>query len=75
MEENGFLSGSAVVFSFLYVSGNTIEMLMHFYINSGDGLSNDDSDSEVEDQTTANLALLKLDEWLHLRMDPEVSNV
>lgn len=48
---------------------------MRFCINSGDGLSNDDSDSEVEDRTTANLALLKLDEWLHLRMDPEVSNV
>ncbi|KFO90874.1 putative ATP-dependent RNA helicase YTHDC2, partial [Buceros rhinoceros silvestris] len=41
----------------------------------GDGLSNDDSDSEVEDQTTANLALLKLDEWLHLRMDPEAAGL
>ncbi|XP_010017187.1 PREDICTED: probable ATP-dependent RNA helicase YTHDC2, partial [Nestor notabilis] len=41
----------------------------------GDGLSNDNSDSEVEDKTTANLALLKLDEWLHFRLDPEVSNV
>lgn len=28
----------------------------------------------MEDKTTANLALLKLDEWLHLKLDPEVSN-
>ncbi|XP_074992779.1 3'-5' RNA helicase YTHDC2 isoform X3 [Calonectris borealis] len=38
----------------------------------GDGVSNDNSDSEMEDKTTANLALLKLDEWLHLKLDPEV---
>ncbi|XP_040977056.1 3'-5' RNA helicase YTHDC2 isoform X8 [Aquila chrysaetos chrysaetos] len=37
----------------------------------GDGVSNDNSDSEMEDRTTANLALLKLDEWLHLKLDPE----
>ncbi|NWR24734.1 YTDC2 helicase, partial [Emberiza fucata] len=37
------------------------------------GVSNDSSDSEMEDKTTANLALLKLDEWLHLKLDPEVS--
>ena len=29
----------------------------------------------MEDKTTANLALLKLDEWLHLKLDPEVSSV
>ncbi|XP_074426145.1 3'-5' RNA helicase YTHDC2 isoform X2 [Larus michahellis] len=39
----------------------------------GDGISNDNSDSEMEDKTTANLALLKLDEWLHLRLDPEAA--
>lgn len=42
-------------------------------LNSGGGVSNDSSDSEMEDKTTANLALLKLDEWLHLKLDPEVS--
>lgn len=26
----------------------------------------------MEDKTTANLALLKLDEWLHLKLDPDV---
>ncbi|XP_035744375.1 3'-5' RNA helicase YTHDC2 isoform X1 [Egretta garzetta] len=36
----------------------------------GAGVSNDNSDSEMEDETTANLALLKLDEWLHLKLDP-----
>ncbi|NXE12881.1 YTDC2 helicase, partial [Lophotis ruficrista] len=41
----------------------------------GDGVSNDNSDSEMEDKTTANLALLKLDEWLQLKLDPEVSNI
>lgn len=41
----------------------------------GDGLSNDNSDSEVEDKTTANLALLKLDEWLHFRLDPEAAGL
>ncbi|NWS34551.1 YTDC2 helicase, partial [Polioptila caerulea] len=39
----------------------------------GGGVSNDSSDSEMEDKTSANLALLKLDEWLHLKLDPEVS--
>uniref|UniRef100_A0A8C3JW07 3'-5' RNA helicase YTHDC2 n=1 Tax=Calidris pygmaea TaxID=425635 RepID=A0A8C3JW07_9CHAR len=39
----------------------------------GDGISNDNSDSEMEDKTTADLALLKLDEWLHLRLDPEAA--
>uniref|UniRef100_H0ZVF4 RNA helicase n=1 Tax=Taeniopygia guttata TaxID=59729 RepID=H0ZVF4_TAEGU len=39
----------------------------------GGGVSNDSSDSEMEDKTSADLALLKLDEWLHLRLDPEVS--
>ncbi|XP_053911310.1 3'-5' RNA helicase YTHDC2 [Cuculus canorus] len=32
---------------------------------------NDSSDSEGEDKTTASLAVVKLDEWLHLRLDPE----
>ncbi|NWI27289.1 YTDC2 helicase, partial [Sula dactylatra] len=39
------------------------------------GVSNDNSDSEMEDKTTANLALLKLDEWLHLRLDPEAAGL
>ncbi|XP_039946668.1 3'-5' RNA helicase YTHDC2-like isoform X2 [Hirundo rustica] len=39
----------------------------------GGGVSNDSSDSEMEDKTTANLALLKLDEWLHLKLDPEAA--
>uniref|UniRef100_A0A663FD78 3'-5' RNA helicase YTHDC2 n=1 Tax=Aquila chrysaetos chrysaetos TaxID=223781 RepID=A0A663FD78_AQUCH len=42
---------------------------------SGDGVSNDNSDSEMEDRTTANLALLKLDEWLHLKLDPEAAGL
>ncbi|KAM6303908.1 3'-5' RNA helicase YTHDC2-like isoform 3-T5 [Podargus strigoides] len=41
----------------------------------GDGVSNDNSDSEVENKTTANLALLKLDEWLHLELDPEAAGL
>ncbi|XP_054253200.1 3'-5' RNA helicase YTHDC2 [Indicator indicator] len=41
----------------------------------GDGISNDNSDSEMEDQTAANLALLKLDEWLHLKLDPEAAGL
>ncbi|NXA16685.1 YTDC2 helicase, partial [Sapayoa aenigma] len=39
------------------------------------GVSNDSSDSEMEDKTTANLALLKLDEWLHLKLDPEAAGM
>ncbi|XP_027762473.1 3'-5' RNA helicase YTHDC2 isoform X1 [Empidonax traillii] len=41
----------------------------------GDGVSNESSDSEMEDKTTANLSLLKLDEWLHLRLDPEAADL
>ncbi|XP_009467463.1 PREDICTED: probable ATP-dependent RNA helicase YTHDC2 isoform X2 [Nipponia nippon] len=41
----------------------------------GDGVSNDNSDSEMEDKTTANLAFLKLDEWLHLKLDPEAAGL
>ncbi|XP_008936551.1 PREDICTED: probable ATP-dependent RNA helicase YTHDC2, partial [Merops nubicus] len=41
----------------------------------GDGVFNENSDSEMEDKTTANLALLKLDEWLHLRLDPETAGL
>ncbi|KFU86706.1 putative ATP-dependent RNA helicase YTHDC2, partial [Chaetura pelagica] len=39
------------------------------------GLSNDNSDSEMEDTTAANLALLKLDDWLHLKLDPEAAGL
>ncbi|XP_010144884.1 PREDICTED: probable ATP-dependent RNA helicase YTHDC2, partial [Eurypyga helias] len=39
----------------------------------GNRVRNDGSDSEVEDETIANLALLELDEWLHLRLDPEAA--
>ncbi|XP_053934447.1 3'-5' RNA helicase YTHDC2-like [Cuculus canorus] len=39
----------------------------------GSAFCNDNSDSENEDKTAANLAVLKLDEWLHLKLDPEVS--
>ncbi|NWI90496.1 YTDC2 helicase, partial [Pitta sordida] len=39
------------------------------------GVSHDSSDSEEEDKTTADLALLKLDEWLHLKLDPEAAGV
>ncbi|NWH68379.1 YTDC2 helicase, partial [Geococcyx californianus] len=35
-------------------------------------LSNDNSDSEIEDKTD-DLAVLKLDEWLHLKLDPEAA--
>lgn len=38
-----------------------------------DGIPNDSSDSEMEDRTTANLATLKLDEWLNFKLEPEVS--
>ncbi|XP_071436889.1 3'-5' RNA helicase YTHDC2-like isoform X2 [Pithys albifrons albifrons] len=41
----------------------------------GGGLSNDSSDSEIEDRTTANFSLLKLDEWLHLKLDPEAAGL
>ncbi|XP_032839977.2 3'-5' RNA helicase YTHDC2 isoform X2 [Tyto alba] len=41
----------------------------------GDGVPNDTSDSEMEDKTTANLALLKLDEWLQLRLDLEAAGL
>ncbi|KFP71342.1 putative ATP-dependent RNA helicase YTHDC2, partial [Acanthisitta chloris] len=40
----------------------------------GDGMSNDSSDSEMED-SSAHLALLKLDEWLHLKLDPEAAGL
>ncbi|NWR40710.1 YTDC2 helicase, partial [Tachuris rubrigastra] len=39
------------------------------------GVSNDSSDSEMEDKTIANLAILKLDEWLHLKLDPEAAGM
>ncbi|XP_068034681.1 3'-5' RNA helicase YTHDC2-like [Anomalospiza imberbis] len=37
----------------------------------GGGVSNDSSDSEMEDKT----AQLKLDEWLHLKLDPEAAGM
>uniref|UniRef100_A0A493TAM6 RNA helicase n=1 Tax=Anas platyrhynchos platyrhynchos TaxID=8840 RepID=A0A493TAM6_ANAPP len=39
----------------------------------GDGVSNENSDSELEDEANSNSALLKLDEWLHLKLDSEVA--
>ncbi|KAM9167671.1 3'-5' RNA helicase YTHDC2 isoform 2-T2 [Mergus octosetaceus] len=39
----------------------------------GDGVSNENSDSELEDEANSNSALLKLDEWLHLNLDSEVA--
>ncbi|NXS27725.1 YTDC2 helicase, partial [Pomatostomus ruficeps] len=35
------------------------------------GVSSDSSDSEMEDRTASNVSLLKLDEWLHLKLDSE----
>ena len=40
---------------------------------TADGIPIDSSDSEMEDRTTANLASLKLDEWLNFKLEPEVS--
>ncbi|XP_072216626.1 3'-5' RNA helicase YTHDC2 isoform X2 [Excalfactoria chinensis] len=40
----------------------------------GDGVSNDDSDSGMEDERS-NVALLKLDEWLHFKLDSEVAGL
>ncbi|XP_063151405.1 3'-5' RNA helicase YTHDC2 isoform X3 [Candoia aspera] len=40
-----------------------------------DGVPNDSSDSEMEDRTTANLAALKLDEWLNFKLDPEAASL
>ncbi|KAM9693599.1 3'-5' RNA helicase YTHDC2 isoform 3-T5 [Trichechus inunguis] len=40
-----------------------------------DGIPNDSSDSEMEDRTTANLATLKLDEWLNFKLDPEAASL
>uniref|UniRef100_A0A8C3BWJ7 3'-5' RNA helicase YTHDC2 n=1 Tax=Cairina moschata TaxID=8855 RepID=A0A8C3BWJ7_CAIMO len=39
----------------------------------GDGVSNENSDSELEDEANSNSALLKLDEWLHLKLGSEVA--
>ncbi|XP_053787400.1 3'-5' RNA helicase YTHDC2-like isoform X4 [Vidua chalybeata] len=41
----------------------------------GGWVSNDSSDSEMEDKTAADLPLLKLDEWLHLKLDPEAAGM
>ncbi|NWV44600.1 YTDC2 helicase, partial [Grantiella picta] len=43
--------------------------------SSCQGDANGSSDSEMEDRTTSDLFLLKLDEWLHLRLDWKVSNL
>nr|XP_014346728.1 PREDICTED: probable ATP-dependent RNA helicase YTHDC2 isoform X2 [Latimeria chalumnae] len=40
-----------------------------------DGVTNDSSDSEMEDRSTANLATLKLDEWLNFKLDPEAASM
>uniref|UniRef100_A0A671FHS6 RNA helicase n=1 Tax=Rhinolophus ferrumequinum TaxID=59479 RepID=A0A671FHS6_RHIFE len=40
-----------------------------------DGIPNDSSDSEMEDRTTANLATLKLDEWLNFKLEPEAASL
>ncbi|XP_065600330.1 3'-5' RNA helicase YTHDC2 [Cyrtonyx montezumae] len=53
------------------------ETLMFFFymFNSGNKESNDDdSDSEIEDNIY-NKALLKLDEWLHFKLDPDVAGM
>ncbi|KAI5141604.1 3'-5' Rna Helicase Ythdc2, partial [Manis pentadactyla] len=39
------------------------------------GIPNDSSDSEMEDTTTANLAALKLDEWLNFKLEPEAASL
>ncbi|KAL2293879.1 hypothetical protein Nmel_007577 [Mimus melanotis] len=41
----------------------------------GDRISSDSSDSEMEDRTTSSVSLLKLDEWLHLRLDSEAAGL
>ncbi|XP_062370044.1 3'-5' RNA helicase YTHDC2-like isoform X3 [Cinclus cinclus] len=41
----------------------------------GDRVSSDSSDSEMEDRTTSNVSLLKLDEWLHLKLDSEAAGL
>lgn len=55
--------------------GKEMLMLVLYMFNSGNRVSNDnDSDSGMEDERS-NVALLKLDEWLHFKLDSEVSNV
>lgn len=65
-----------MLLSSLPLSDDCIEMLMFvlYMFNSGSRVSNDDSDSGMEDERS-NVALLKLDEWLHFKLDSEVSNV
>ncbi|KAM4878739.1 3'-5' RNA helicase YTHDC2-like isoform 2-T2 [Sylvia borin] len=41
----------------------------------GGRVSSDSSDSEMEDRTTSNVSLLKLDEWLHLKLDSEAAGL
>ncbi|NXX37368.1 YTDC2 helicase, partial [Nicator chloris] len=38
-------------------------------------VSNDSSDSEMEDRTTSNVSLLKLDEWLRLKLDSDAAGL
>ncbi|XP_036258923.1 3'-5' RNA helicase YTHDC2 isoform X1 [Molothrus ater] len=40
-----------------------------------DRVSSGSSDSEMEDRTTSNVSLLKLDEWLHLKLDSEAAGL
>lgn len=37
-----------------------------------DDVVNESSDSEIEDRSTANLAQMKIDEWLNFKLDKEV---
>ncbi|GCB60814.1 3'-5' RNA helicase YTHDC2 isoform X1 [Scyliorhinus torazame] len=40
-----------------------------------DGVTNDSSDSEMEDKSTSKMATLKLEEWLNFRIDPEAASL
>lgn len=50
-----------------------VKIFLSIFVWTADGIPNDSSDSEMEDRTTANLAALKLDEWLNFKLEPEVS--
>ncbi|XP_053910192.1 3'-5' RNA helicase YTHDC2-like isoform X2 [Cuculus canorus] len=58
----------------LYKDVDAFAQVFHLILTknvSRDVFWNDSSDSESEDKTTARLAVLELDEWLHLKLDPE----
>uniref|UniRef100_A0A4W3JSE7 3'-5' RNA helicase YTHDC2 n=1 Tax=Callorhinchus milii TaxID=7868 RepID=A0A4W3JSE7_CALMI len=40
-----------------------------------DGVTNDSSDSEMEDKSTSKMATLKLEDWLNFRIDPETARL